>query len=417
MGIFELIAVVLLLASFFGIAQHKLAPSIPHAIGIMILALISSVSIIIIDIIIPYLDLKITISDLIHDIQFEKFLLEGILGLLLFAGALHVKLEYLKKHYAIILIMASIGTAISTLIIGFGFNALSGSGLLIALTLGVILSPTDPVVVMGVLNRSKISESVKGKIAGESLANDAFSFVGFIILSSLAFPITQTDGGNSNFLLSDIIKLFTIEVFGGIFLGFSLGLIVLKINKGIDDYSLELLLTITLAFSGYTLAHWLHFSAPITAIVSGLLVGHHSFKDNQVLSEQSQLMINNFWTLIDEILNIILFLILGVELLTIQFNQEIIILSIIMIVVSIIARLFAVYIPLLTLRPFIKYTKDVGLLMWVGGVKGGLSLALVLLLPESDIKNTLICVTYISVVFSILFQGLSVGKVASLLSK
>ena len=342
----------------------------------------------------------------VEGFQFSSALLEGMLGLLLFAGALHVKLTDLKTNWRVILLMATIGVALSTVVAGIGFSWITGAPLMIALVFGALISPTDPVAVLGVLRAANLKKSLETKIAGESLFNDGVGYVVFLVLVGIAFPVgdLHSDG------LSDAIKLFVQEAAGGALLGIVLGWATYKIMIKIDDYSVEVLLTLALAFGGYQLAIWLHVSAPIMAVCAGLLIGDEL--TSHAMSQKTRDYVDAFWKLIDEILNAILFLMIGLEVFAIAFSMGAVVAGVLSIGLSLLARFVAVVVPITLLRPFREFSKGIVPIMTWGGLKGGISVALALSLPDSEWKPLILTVTYIVVLFSIIVQGLTVAPLA-----
>ena len=342
----------------------------------------------------------------VEGFQFSSALLEGMLGLLLFAGALHVKLTDLKTNWRVILLMATIGVALSTVVAGVGFSWITGAPLMIALVFGALISPTDPVAVLGVLRAANLKKSLETKIAGESLFNDGVGYVVFLVLVGIAFPVgnLHSDG------LSDAIKLFVQEAAGGALLGIVLGWATYKIMIKIDDYSVEVLLTLALAFGGYQLAIWLHVSAPIMAVCAGLLIGDEL--TSHAMSQKTRDYVDAFWKLIDEILNAILFLMIGLEVFAIAFSMGAVVAGVLSIGLSLLARFVAVVVPITLLRPFREFSKGIVPIMTWGGLKGGISVALALSLPDSEWKPLILTVTYIVVLFSIIVQGLTVAPLA-----
>jgi len=338
--------------------------------------------------------------------EFSSALLEGMLGLLLFAGALHVKLTDLKANWRVVLLMATMGVALSTVVAGVGFSWITGAPLMIALVFGALISPTDPVAVLGVLRAANLKKSLETKIAGESLFNDGVGYVVFLVLVGIAFPVGDAHGGG----FGDAIKLFVQEAVGGALLGIALGWGTYKIMTKIDDYSVEVLLTLALAFGGYQLAMWMHISAPIMAVCAGLLIGDEL--TSHAMSQKTRDYVEAFWKLIDEILNAVLFLMIGLEVFAIAFSMDAIIAGVLSIGLSLLARLVAVFVPITLLRPFREFSEGIVPIMTWGGLKGGISVALALSLPDSEWKPLILTVTYIVVLFSIIVQGLTVAPLA-----
>ncbi|MFT5742886.1 MAG: CPA1 family monovalent cation:H+ antiporter, partial [Paracoccaceae bacterium] len=268
MTFLQIASLLIVLAGAFGSINYFFL-RLPSAIGILVVALLASFAVIITDWIFPALTVEEALRAQVLEIEFSDALLEGMLGLLLFAGALHVKLSDLRREWVVVMLMATLGIALSTFIIGVGFSWLTGMPLMIALVFGALISPTDPVAVLGVLREADLRKSLETKIAGESLFNDGVAYVVFLILIGLAFPHGDAHGSG----LADAGRLFVQEALGGAVLGLSLGWLTFRVMRRIDDYSLEVLITLGLAFGGYELAVYLHVSAPIMAVCAGLLIG------------------------------------------------------------------------------------------------------------------------------------------------
>ena len=394
------------MAGAFG-AVNYLVLKLPSAIGILIVSLLASMSILLIDLAAPSLGIAAAVRETVTGIDFSTALLEGMLGLLLFAGALHVKLSDLRKEWRLIFLMATIGVGLSTAVVGLGFSWLTGMPLMIALVFGALISPTDPVAVMGVLREANLQKSLETKIAGESLFNDGVGYVVFLVLVGLAFPSDDHHGSG----IADAAKLFGQEAIGGAALGLILGWLTFRVMRLIDDYALEVLITLGLAFGGYELAVWLHVSAPIMAVCAGLLIGDIGAKSG--MSAQTRDYVDAFWKLIDEILNAVLFLMIGFEVFAIAFDMDMLATGVMSIALALLARLAAVAVPVLLLKPFRNFSKGVVPIMTWGGLKGGISVALALSLPEGEWKPLILTVTYIIVVFSIIVQGLTVARLAN----
>ena len=405
MTVLQIAALLIVLAGAFGSINY-LFLKLPSSIGILVVALAASLTVMGLDALIPVLDVTTAIRSQVVGFEFSDALLEGMLGLLLFAGALHVKLGDLRDEWPPVFLMATLGVALSTVIFGTGFSWITGMPLLVALTFGALISPTDPVAVLGVLKQANLRKSLETQIAGESLFNDGVGYVVFLVLVGLAFP--QGDAHGSG--LAGAAKLFFQEVVGGALLGGVLGWLTFRVMRRIDDYSLEVLLTLGLAFGGYELAVYLHVSAPIMAVVAGLLIGGVGAKYG--MSEETRNYVDSFWELIDEVLNAVLFLMIGVEVFAIAFSTDIFIAGTLSIGLALIARLAAVMIPVLMLRPFRNFAPGVVPIMTWGGLKGGISVALALSLPEGEWKPLIMSCTYMVVIFSIIVQGLTVAPLA-----
>ncbi len=359
----------------------------------------------------PAIGIADSIRGVVNGIEFSGALLEGMLGLLLFAGALHVKIEDLREQAWTVALMATLGIAISTAVAGFGFMWMVGAPMMVALVFGALISPTDPVAVLGVLRQANLRKSLETQIAGESLFNDGVGYVVFLLLVGLAWPHGDAHAEG----WTGAVRLFGQEALGGAALGAFLGWMTFRVMRRIDDYPLEVLLTLGLAFGGYELAIYLHVSGPIMAVVAGLFIGDVGTKHG--MSQQTREYVNAFWELIDEILNAVLFLLIGVEVFAVAFNADAIWAGIGGIGLSLVARLAAVMMPVLLLSRWRKFGRDVIPIMTWGGLKGGISVALALSLPDGEWKPVILTTTYIVVLFSIIIQGLTIAPLAKRLDR
>ncbi len=410
MTVLQVASLLIVLAGVFG-AINYLFLKLPSAIGILIVALFASLSVMGLEYLIPSLEITDTIQKVALDIEFSDALLEGMLGLLLFAGALHVKLGDLRQQAWVVLLMATLGVIISTIIVGYGFSWLTGAPLIIALVFGALITPTDPVAVLGVLREANLRKTLETKIAGESLFNDGVAYVVFLVLVGIAFP----SGDHHAEGASGALLLFFQEAIGGALLGALLGFLVFQVMKRIDDYPLEVLLSLGLAFGGYQLAVALHMSGPIMAVVAGLFIGDVGVKYG--MSEQTRQYLDGFWQLIDEILNAVLFLLIGVEVFVVTFDMDALLSGVLCIGLALIGRAAAVTVPIMLLKPFRTFTSDVIPIMTWGGLKGGISVALALTLPDSEWKPIILTTTYVVVIFSIIVQGLTIAPLAKRLGR
>ena len=397
----------IVLAGAFG-AINYLFLKLPSSIGILVIALIASFVVIVTDALFPSLTVEEQIRAQVLELEFSEALLEGMLGLLLFAGALHVKLSDLRKAWLVIPLMATIGVGLSTTIVGFGFHWLTGMPIMIALAFGALISPTDPVAVLGVLREANLQKSLETKISGESLYNDGVGYVVFLVLVGLAFP----SGDHHATGLWPAVMLFLQEALGGAALGLALGWLTFRVMRLIDDYSLEVLITLGLAFGGYELAVWLHVSAPIMAVCAGLLIGDIGARHG--MSEETRKYVDAFWKLIDEILNAVLFLMIGFEVFVVAFEFDLLASGMLAIALALLGRFVAVAVavPVLMLKPFGNFSAGVITIMTWGGLKGGISVALAWSLPDGEWKPLILTATYVVVVFSIIVKGLTVTRLA-----
>ncbi|MWB78831.1 sodium:proton antiporter [Pseudooceanicola sp. 216_PA32_1] len=412
MNILQIASLLIVLAAVFG-AVNYLFLKLPSAIGILVVALLASIGVLVVDQAIPAISIAQQVRDIVEGIDFSDTLLEGMLGLLLFAGALHVKVSDLRAQWGAVFLMATIGVALSTAVVGIGFSWLTGMPLLVALVFGALISPTDPVAVLGVLREANLRRDLETKIAGESLFNDGVGYVVYLLLVGLAFPAAAGHGGadHGGSEAGKAAWLFLTEAGGGALLGVVLGWLTFRVMRLIDDHSLEVLITLALAFGGYELAVALHVSAPIMAVCAGLLIGDVGARYG--MSETTRKYVDAFWQLIDEILNAVLFLLIGVEVFAVTFETGFVVAGLAAILLALVARLTAVAVPVLMLRPFRGFARGTIPIMTWGGLKGGISVALALALPEGEWKPLILTATYFVVIFSIIVQGLTVAGLAN----
>ena len=408
MSIINTIAILISLAAIFSYLNHKYL-KIPTTIGLLAIALIMSLGIVILGKMgLPIEDQAIT---LLKGIDFNETLMQGMLSALLFAGALHVHLEELIKQRWIVAILASVGVMTSTFLVGFvSFYIFGWLGLdipfIYCLLFGSLISPTDPIAVLGILKTVGAPKSLETKIAGESLFNDGVAVVVFLVLLGIAGVGGHGDHEEIN--AASIAALFAQEAVGGAIFGFAIGYIGYRMLSSIDNYQVEILITLGLVFGGHALASALHLSGPIAIVVAGLLIGNSGRKF--AMSDKTREHLDNFWELIDEILNAVLFVLIGLEVLVLTFDTTAVIAGLIMIPVVLAIRFFSVGVPVSIMRLRQTFTpKIIRILTW-GGLRGGISIALVLTLPAGEYREALLMITYVIVVFSILVQGMTIGK-------
>ncbi len=400
MEAFDIIGILLSLAAVFGYFNYKFI-KLPTTIGLMLLGLIFSLIIIITGIFND--DFYKFAQNFVTDIRLDESLLGIMLSYLLFAGALHVKLEDLSNQKWVIAILATIGVIFSTFIIGsLSYLLMKSLDIQISFTycllFGALISPTDPVAVLGILKKAGAPKSLETKITGESLFNDGVGVVVFIAILGIAT-------GKSDASFSAIGNLFIFEVLGGIGIGFALGLLAFLMLRSIDQYQVEILITLALVTGGYSLAHNLHTSGPLAMVVAGLMIGNQG--RILAMSEKTEEHLDSFWELVDEILNAILFLVIGLEILILAFHLNYIIFGIIAIPLTLAVRMSAVSLPTLFLKNKANFSKGtIKALTW-GGLRGGISLALALSIPKGAERDVLLTATYIVVIFSIGVQGLT----------
>jgi len=401
---FHVAAILVVLTAVFAALNHHLL-RLPATIGLLVVALAASLATMAIDALVPGLGIAEMIRSQVEAIDFDATLMDGMLGFLLFAGALHVDLNDLKAQRWVVAVMASVGVLLSTALVGLGYAWLAGVPIAVALVFGALISPTDPVAVLGILKVVKVPKSLEVKIAGESLFNDGVAVVVFLVLVAIAFP---AGGGHGEAMTAgDIVLLFLQEAVGGMVFGGVLGWLTYQVLKRTDEYVLEILLTLALVMGGYGLAHAVHVSGPLAMVVAGLFIGNHGMTFG--MSAKTAAHVTNFWHLIDEVLNAVLFLLIGVEVFAIPFGDRALLPALATIPLVLAARFLAVLLPVSVMRLRQQFTQGAVAVMTWGGLRGGISVALALSLPASEWKPTILTATYVIVVFSIIVQGLTVG--------
>lgn len=412
MDIFSLIAILTVLAALFGYVNLRFL-KLPSTIGLMLMSLLLSLGLIASSLISLFFLQKA--KELIGQIDFEYALMDIMLSFLLFAGAMHTNFDKLRSQQGPIISFATIGILISTfLVAGFSYAILSLIGMevgfLQCLLFGALISPTDPIAVLGILKKAGAPKKLEIKIVGESLFNDGVGVVIFLTLFHLASP------GEGDTGFGDIALLFLQEVGGGLLLGALTGLICYRLMRSINDYVIEVLLTLALVMGGYTFAHFLHLSGPLAMVVAGLIIGHDRTR-NEAMSEITERYVDKFWELIDAFLNAILFVLIGLELLVLDFQTSYLIAGLILIPLSLLARFLSLSGPVRIFKKKLEFVPNTATLMTWGGLRGGISLALALSLTDEMNRDMWLTITYVIVVFSILVQGLTVGKLVERLTK
>lgn len=350
-----------------------------------------------------------TLKTIVQETDMSKVILQIMLGFLLFAGSLHADWFNVKKYLKQIALFAIGGVILSTAIVAvlvFGICNLLHIEIafIYCLLFGALISPTDPIAVLGILTKANVPKKIESIIVGESLFNDGIGVVIFIAL------LQTLNSGSSTIDYSHFGLLFLQEALGGIVFGLLFGFILHKLLKSIDHYETEVLLTIAFVMVGYSLCLFLHLSGPLAMVVMGLMVGN--YKQDKAMSDQTREYVHKFWELIDVILNAILFIIIALVLVVIDFKGNYFILGLASVFVVLLSRIIVVYLPKRLFPKTVDLDKDESKIIVWGGLRGGLSIALVLSLPDSDSKNILLIATYVCVLFSILIQGLTIGKLA-----
>ncbi|WP_346910895.1 sodium:proton antiporter [uncultured Roseibium sp.] len=408
LSVYDLISMLLVLTAVFAWINHRFV-RLPHTIGLLVIGLVASLVLIGIEFAFPDILLYEELTDIIRQVDFQDTVLDGMLAFLLFAGALHVDFEQLRHRAWTVGTMATVGVLISTGIVGTGFwlaADLLGSPVPFAwaLVFGALISPTDPVAVLSTLKTVRVPATLEAEMTGESLFNDGVGVVIFTVL--LAAAVGASGEGID---LIHIGELFFVEALGGAVLGLAAGYLAYRAMRAIDDYTIEVLISLAAVAGTYALAGKLHMSGPIAVVVAGVLLGHRG--PNDAMSERTERYIFAFWTLVDEILNSVLFLLIGLEVLILRLDPSFGWLVALAVPIALAARFFAVAVPVLLLSTNHVFTRGtIPVLTW-GGLRGGISIALALSLPEVAEKSVLLAATYAVVIFTVVVQGLSLRGV------
>ena len=403
MSIFNIITILIILSAGFAFINAKFL-KLPFTIGLMIIAIVFTVGITIVGTFNNYILAEA--KQLIQSVDFKTALLDVMLSFLLFAGALHTNLDALKKHKGPIALFATIGVVLSTVLIGsmmyYLFLAFSYPiNYVYCLLFGALISPTDPIAVLGILKDAKAPQKLETKIVGESLFNDGVGVVVFIVL----FKIAQQ--GIDTMSFGDVGWLFVAEVVGGIGLGLVTGWIAFKLMKVIDNYETEVIITLALVMGISAVAHYLHVSGPLAVVVAGIFLGNMA--PTIAWSANTNTYVDKFWELIDVLLNAVLFVLIGLELLVITLNWDYLLFGFIAIPIALLARYLALAGPVSLFKKRLEFIPKTNLIMTWGGIRGGISIALALSLEPQMERELFLTVTYVIVVFSIIAQGLTIG--------
>jgi CPA1 family monovalent cation:H+ antiporter len=403
MDILTIFSILISLSAVFSFINY-LYFRLPRTIGLMLFALVLSIVLIIIGH--TGWDVRDQAAGIIQRIDFNRFLLQGMLGFLLFAGALHVEANELMQHKWIIFLLATAGTICSTVLVGvltwLVLRLMDPAlPLIYCLLFGALISPTDPVAVLGILKELKVPKSIETQMAGEALFNDGVGVVLFIVLMRIA-------AGEPDASIGQSALLFAKEAFGGILIGLAIGWVAYQMLKRVDNYQVEVLITLGLVMGGYDLAHRLHTSGPLAIVAAGLLIGNHG--RSFAMSETTRKNLDTFWELIDEILNAILFILIGIEVLVLEINFHHFLAGLMIIPLVLLVRLVSVGVPFGLVRQRMPFRKNaVKTLTW-GGLRGGIAVALALSIPQGPQRGIIVFITYMVVVFSIVVQGLTIKK-------
>lgn len=408
MEIYYSFSILIVIATIFAYI-NKVYLKLPATIGIMIIAMIFSLFMVFFGNVIFSSKIVNGLGELIRSIDFTEILMGAMLNFLLFAGGIHINISDLREQKTPIAIFSTVSVVMSTFLVGiivyFLFPLVNLEvPFIYCLLFGALISPTDPIAVLSVLKEAKVSKSLETKVAGESLFNDGMAVVVFAVI----LQVTQSKDVDLNFF--HILWLLIKEAGGGMALGIGLGILGAKYMRKADDYKIAIMITLSVVMGGYLVAHSLHFSGPLTMVCAGLIIGNMKNKEEEKNVIQDYL--HKFWELIDEVLNAILFLFIGFELLIIPDLNKFWLGGMIAIMVILFARFISIWLPTFII-PFQKKfnSHTIKVLVW-GGIRGGVSIALALSIPDNEYKHTIVAIAYIVVTFSIIVQGLTIGKVA-----
>ena len=407
MEMLDLAALLLTLAAIFSYINFRFL-KLPTTIGIMLIAMLISISLVVLGHC-GFEGIQNKATVVLEGIDFNKALMHGMLSFLLFSGALHVNLEDLDQHKWIISILATFGVVMSTFIVGsIAWIVFWLIGLklpfIYCLLFGSLIAPTDPIAVIGILKKAGVPKSLETKITGESLFNDGVAVVVFLVIMGIVT-------GGHDVTAGHIMLLFVEEAIGGVLFGLAIGWLAYQMLKSVDNYQVEVLLTLALVMGGYAFARVIHVSGPIAMVVAGIFIGNRGRLF--AMSENTREHLDSFWELMDEILNAVLFLLIGLEILVLTIKGNYLIAGLIMIPVVLFARFISVGIPVTFMRRIRDFSPHAVKIMTWGGLRGGISVALALSLPNGPEREALLTVTYIIVIFSILVQGLTIERFVS----
>ncbi len=414
MDFFSILSILIVISAIFGFINEKFL-KLPDTIGLMLITILFTLGIVGFGRFFP--ELQSFAENLVAQLDFKTVLLDVMLSFLLFAGAMHTSFDQLKVQRYPILAFATFGVLVSTFVIGavvyyllpfMGFEP----SFLLCLLFGALISPTDPIAVLGILKKAGAPKILETKIVGESLFNDGIGVVVFLTIFSMTFNETGQEVG-----LADVGHLLLMEVGGGLFLGLLLGYVAYIMLKAIDNYDVEVMITLAIVMGGYLLASKLHFSGPLAMVVAGLIVGHDTLRST-TMSEITEMYVDKFWEMLDVFLNAILFVMIGLEMIAMEWQPIYVVIGIITIVIVLLSRYISLSLPILFFRKRLNFVPYTGLIMTWGGLRGGISIALALAIPSGNpYRDLFVTITYVIVIFSILVQGLTVKGLVQRLQK
>ncbi len=405
MDYFVIISILVFLSALFGYLNTRFL-KLPTTIGLMVITIVFTLGVFALS----YFDDSLLNAEryIISQIDFKTVLLDIMLSFLLFAGALHTNFDQLKVQRWPILAFSTLGVLVSTFLVGFMmFYGLQLIDLQLpfiqCLLFGALISPTDPIAVLGILKQAGVPKKLETKIVGESLFNDGVGVVVFLTIYQFASPSKESIGA------MDVLELFGVEVIGGILLGLLIGWITYRLMKSIDDYDIEVIITLAAVMLGTVIAQHFHMSAPLAMVAAGLVVGNDTLRDS-AMSEVTETYVDKFWELIDILLNTLLFVLIGMEILVLTFNVDYILAGLLAIPTVLLCRYLSLFLPIKFFSERLDFVPRTNLIMTWGGLRGGISIALALGLTEALNRDLFLVITYVVVVFSIIVQGLTVGR-------
>ncbi|MEX0272893.1 MAG: cation:proton antiporter, partial [Flavobacteriaceae bacterium] len=397
MDYFLIATILTSLAAIFGYINERYI-KLPNTIGLMLITIVFTLVVFLIS----YFDTTLLDAEryVIAQIDFRALLLDVMLSFLLFAGALHTNFEQLKVQRWPVLAFSTLGILVSTFLIGaFLFYLLPLLGLevdfIYCLLFGALISPTDPIAVLGILKKAGVPKKLETKIVGESLFNDGVGVVLFLTIFEVAFSGAETLDA------VHILELFAREVLGGIALGFAMGWLAYYLMKKIDNYQIEIIITLAAVMAGTVIAHHFHVSAPLAMVTAGLLVGNDRIREN-AMSEETERYVDGFWELVDMLLNTILFVLIGMEILVLAYKGSYLLAGLLAIPITLISRYLSLLLPINFFKKRLDFVPNTNLVMTWGGLRGGISIALALSLTQDMHRDLFLFITYVVVVFSIL---------------
>lgn len=412
MELFTIASILVLISALFGYINTRFL-KLPNTIGLTVITIAFTLVVFALS----YLDPRLLTAEryVISQIDFKSVLLDHMLGFMLFAGALHTDLNKLNEQKWPVVVFSTFGVLVSTFLIGgatYYLLPLLGLqvGLLPCLLFGALISPTDPIAVLGILKKAGAPKKLEIKIVGESLFNDGVGVVVFLTLYSLA------TGTEADISVGGVFQLFAVEVFGGLLLGMGLGWITYRMMSSIDDYAIEVILTLATVMTGMAVASYLHVSGPLAMVVAGLMIGGPQAR-SRAMSLTVETYVDKFWELIDILLNAVLFVLIGMEILVLEYRSEYLLAGLLMIPIALLCRHLSLLLPIALFEKRLGFVPHTHLVMTWGGLRGAISIALALGLPASMERELFLVVTYVVVIFSIIVQGLSVEKLVSRLGK